>query len=767
MYGMAKNLVIVESPAKAKTIQGYLGKDFAVLSSFGHIRDLPKKGVSVDVNKNYEPTYEVSPGKSKTISELKKALKNASTIWLATDEDREGEAIAWHLAEALKLKQASSKRIVFHEITKSAIEKAISNPRDIDKNLVDAQQARRIIDRLVGYELSPVLWRKVRPGLSAGRVQSVAVRLIVEREREIIEFKPSSDYKISGELLSGKSNIIPVEAEKRFADKPSAKSYLIEGQKNGFTVASIDQSPGTRRPGPPLTTSTLQQEASRKLGYSVKQTMMLAQRLYEAGHITYMRTDSLNLSEQAIKKAEVFIKSKFGTEYSNPTQFKTKSKGAQEAHEAIRPTEISKEKAGEDDKQQKIYTLIRNRTLASQMSPAKIERTKVIVNVGKHQTKLMAKGETLIFPGFLKIAGVSDDIVLPELKVGDELKLGELQARETFARPPARYSESALVKKLEELGIGRPSTYAPTISTIQDRGYVEKKELEGKERSIAKVSVNAKDIEETEETEIYGADKGKLVPTPTAIQVNDFLVKHFSDILDYDFTAEIEDDLDKIADGDKKWQKVVDGVYSPFHKLVEKAADVPRAEVAQARLVGKDPKDKQPIYARYGRYGPMLQKGDGGNDDKKPTFAPMPAGEEIDSIDLQSALKAFQLPRLLGKSKEGEEISASIGRFGPYVKVGSTFVSIKDHDPYKISLVEAEKLIEEKKKKDKEKIIKIFDKDGISILKGRFGPYITDGKVNASVPKDVEPSKVSLDEAKKILSEAPAKKWRARSKPKR
>lgn len=757
MDGMAKNVVIVESPAKAKTIEGYLGPDYQVVSSFGHIRDLPKKGLSIDLEKDFEPTYQISPEKKKTVSELKKAVKAATTVWLASDEDREGEAIAWHLCKALGLDEKTTKRIVFHEITKSAITEALQHPRVIDQPLVDAQQARRVLDRLVGYELSPVLWRKIRPGLSAGRVQSVAVRIIVDREREILAFEPSSTFRVTGNLLSTKKELIPVEAAERIADIKLAKVYLEAVAKSRLTVQAVDQTPGTRRPSAPFTTSTLQQEASRRLGYPVRYTMSLAQELYEAGKITYMRTDSVNISELAITQAEKVITAQFGKEFAQPTRYQTKSRGAQEAHEAIRPSDLSVEKAGGKDAAAKLYQLIRNRALASQMAPAKIEKTTVTITVSEHQTPLVAKGEVLVFAGWLALGGASDDVILPALQTGDELTVQDLLATETFARPPARYSESTLVRKLEELGIGRPSTYAPTVSTIQDRGYVEKGQSEGEERAVQVLRLEGQAVQTEQTTERSGANQSKLVPTPTGEQVTDFLVKNFPEIVDYSFTAGVEDNLDDVEDGKLVWQKLVKDFYGPFHKTVEAAADVKRSEAAQARLVGQDPKSGEPIYARYGRYGPMLQRGESDDEADKPTFAPLPPGERIESVDLKTALKAFSLPRSLGKTSDGLEVSAHIGRFGPYLKVGDAFVSLKEDDPYTVTLERAYEVIAEHAKREAERYIQRFTEEKIDVVNGRYGPYITDGKKNAKIPKDTKPEDITVEVAKKLLAEAPAK----------
>jgi len=753
---MAKNLVIVESPAKAKTIEKFLGKDFVVKSSFGHIRDLPKKGLNIDLEKNFEPKYEVSSDKKKVVSELKKAAAG-SEVWLASDEDREGEAIAWHLTQALKLDPSKTKRIVFHEITKPAIEAAIKKPRTVDIKLVDAQQARRVLDRLVGYELSPVLWKKVRTGLSAGRVQSVAVRLIVEREREIKAHEAESSFKVTAIFLSGKDEI-PAELSVKLPDVKTAEQWLQDVISASYKVANIEQKPGTRSPGAPFTTSTLQQEASRKLGFGVRQTMTLAQRLYESGHITYMRTDSTTLSGQAIAAAEKHIKQAYGDKYHQVRQYKTKNSSAQEAHEAIRPTNFDHTSAGADEQQKKLYQLIWQRALASQMSPAQLERTEVTISVSTQPEVFVAKGEVLGFDGFMKVyGGGKDDVILPDLKVGQSLNNKTITATETFSRPSARYSEAMLVKKLEELGIGRPSTYAPTISTIQTRGYVEKTDLEGTEREVTEVKLEQSKVTTNKTTVITGADRNKLLPTGIAEVVTDFLTKNFPSIVDYDFTAKVEEDFDEIADGKQTWHKMIADFYKDFHPMVEKSEDVPRSEVSQARKLGDDPKSGEPIFSRFGRYGPMLLKGDIEDESKKPLFAPLPVGTTIDTVTLDQALEMFKLPRTVGKTADGLEIKANIGRFGPYVQVEKTFVSIKPLDPQTITEAEARELYQEKLAKDAAKHINEFP-GGIKVLNGPYGPYITDGKKNARIAKDVDPTKITETEAKKLLAEAPAKK---------
>lgn len=753
-----KNLVIVESPAKAKTIEKYLGKDFTVMSSFGHIRDLPKKGISIDLAGDFEPTYEISADKKKIVSALKKASKSANTVWLASDEDREGEAIAWHLCVALGLDPKKTNRIVFHEITKPAIENAIKSPRTVDIALVDAQQARRVVDRIVGYELSPVLWKKVRAGLSAGRVQSVAVRLIVEREREIESFDSESSYKLTA-IFNKDGQSFPAEANNKPKSSDEVKNILENAISANFSVKSIDEKPGLKSPGAPFTTSTLQQEAARRLGYSVRTTMQLAQRLYENGLITYMRTDSVNLSETALSGMSSYITSTFGKEYYHRRTFRTKSEGAQEAHEAIRPTDFSKTSAGGDEQQKRLYQLIWQRAVASQMAQAKVSRTTAVIDMDNDKTIFTAKGEILEFDGYLKVyGGGKDDVILPNMTKGENLDLNSIDARQVFSRPPARYTEATLVRTLEELGIGRPSTYAPTISTIQARGYVEKGASEGNQREYHVLKLSGGQIHESSETENTGSDKGKLLPTALAIMANDFLVKHFAPIVDYDFTREAEAEFDKIADGKKSWREMVERFYKKeFHPLVEKSADVSRAETSQARELGKDPKSGKNIYARFGRFGPMLQIGEV-TDEEKPTFAPLPKGARLETVTLEEALEMFKLPRLVGKTKEGEDIKANIGRFGPYVQVGKLFVSIKENDPMKITESEARELIEAKKDAEAKKLISDFGT--IKILNGMYGPYITDGKKNAKIPKDQDPAKINEPEAKKILEEAPEKKGR-------
>lgn len=753
-----KNLVIVESPAKAKTIEKFLGKDYTVKSSFGHIRDLPKKGISIDIANNFEPSYEIPADKKKVIAELKKDAKAAETIWLASDEDREGEAIAWHLSVALGLKPTNTKRIVFHEITESAIKNAIANPRDVDIDLVNAQQARRVLDRLVGYELSPVLWKKVQAGLSAGRVQSVAVRLIVEREREIHDYTAESSFKVTAEMRVNDEQFA-VELDTRLKTEGDVTTFLEACKTAIYTVQDVSEKPSLRNPSAPFTTSTLQQEAARRLGFSVRQTMTVAQRLYENGHITYMRTDSTNLSGQAIAAASDYIKSSFGEQYHKVRQYKTKNASAQEAHEAIRPTNFKALSAGADAAQEKLYQLIWRRALASQMAAAKTLKTEVAIAISNRSEQFIAKGEVLQFDGFLKVyGGGKDDALLPRLKSGDTPIALLVSAHEAFSRAPARYSEASLVKTLEEQGIGRPSTYAPTISTIQTRSYVERVDLEGIERTAKHFELKDNAIVQSEQTEVYGADKGKLMPTHLADVTTDFLVKYFDTIINTGFTAQAEEQLDKVAEGTIVWQNAIKDFYEQFHPLVEKAGDASRQETSQARLLGNDPKTNAPIYARFGRYGPMLQRGEV-EGEQKPDFAPMPTGVRLEDVTFEEALTMFSLPRLVGQTADGKDIKANIGRFGPYVQIDKLFVSIKPHDPFSITESEARELYEKKLEAIANREIKIFEKEKISILNGQYGPYVTDGKKNARIPKATDPKSITLEQAKEMLAKAkPPKK---------
>ena len=758
---MAKNLVIVESPAKAKTIEKYLGSDFQVLSSIGHIRSIAKKTKTgtppIDVKNNFETTYEVDPDKKKTITELKKATKAAEQVWLATDEDREGEAIAWHLCEVLGLDPKTTKRIVFHEITKNAIEAAVKEPRTVDMQLVAAQQARQILDRLVGFELSPVVWQKVPGGKSAGRVQSPAVRLLVEREREIQKFEGSFTFKVTAAFIHD-GQLVKAELPDRFDTEEAAQKFLESLKDATFTVSNVTKAPGTRNPGAPFTTSTLQQEANSKLGYGARATMSSAQKLYQEGKITYMRTDSVNISGQAIAAAKDYITSQYGSEYSTVRQFKTKNASAQEAHEAIRPTDMSAAKGSSNEYDQKIYDLIRNRALASQMSPAKLEKTTVTINVSTASEVFEAKGEVIIFPGFLKVYGASkkDPDILPAMASNDTLDLQSALAKQTFARPPARFTEGSLVKKLEELGIGRPSTFATIINTIQARDYVVKGDGEGEEREVITFSVTpTQDVSRELIKEKTGSDKGKLVPTGVGEMISDFLTDHFTQVVDYGFTANVEEEFDKIATGALARNVMLEKFYQPFHKLVENSGGIDRSQVAQATQIGVDPKSGKPIAARFGRFGPMLQLGDPENKEEKLQFAPMPAGARIETVTLEQALKAFELPRLVGQTADGKDIKANIGRFGPYIQVDKLFVSIKPIDPHDITLDEALELYAAKLKSEAEKNITDFG-DGIKVLNGRYGPYITDGKKNAKIPKDQKPEEITHEQAKQMIADAPA-----------
>lgn len=756
---MSKNLVIVESPAKAKTIEGYLGKDFKVLSSIGHIRSIAKKTKDgtppIDVKNGFATVYEIDSDKKKTIAELKKAVKEASTVWLATDEDREGEAIAWHLCEVLKLDPAKTNRIVFHEITKGAIEEAVKNPRTVDMHLVKAQQARQILDRIVGFELSPVVWQKVPGGKSAGRVQSPAVRLLVEREREIRAFESVYEFKITA-LFTYNGEEIKAELPERFKTEEEANTFLESLKGASFTVKGIQKTPGTRNPAAPFTTSTLQQEANAKLGFSSRSTMASAQKLYQEGKITYMRTDSVNLSKQAMAAAAGFIEQCFGKEYVQVRAYKTKSASAQEAHEAIRPTDMAREVATSNEYDQKLYDLIRRRTLASQMAQAKLERTEIIITINSDKRTFVAKGEIITFDGFLKIYGRNkEDNVLPAVTSGDNLDLANAVARQTFSRPPARYSEGSLVKKLEELGIGRPSTYATIINTVQTRGYVEKGIGEGSERDVIELRLENDTVKREVVTEKTGADKGKLVPTPAGELIADFLTNHFDEIVDYGFTASVEEHFDDIANNKLDRNAMLSDFYGPFHKRIEGSGDIDRASVAQAREVGIDPKSGKPIFARFGRFGPLLQLGST-ESEEKPQFAPLPKGTRVETVSVEEALKAFELPRLVGTTADGQEMKANVGRFGPYIQVGKLFVSMKKPlDPHTITEEEARELYDAKLKAEAEKNIADFG-DGIKVLNGRYGPYITDGTKNAKIPKETDPKNITHDQAKALLDEAPA-----------
>ena len=761
---MSKNLVIVESPAKAKTIEKYLGSDFHVLSSIGHIRSIVKKTKDgtppIDVKNDFYAHYEVDPEKKKVITELKKAVKavGKDNVWLATDEDREGEAIAWHLCKVLDLPPETTKRIVFHEITKDAITQAIKQPRMVDMNLVQAQQARQILDRLVGFELSPVVWQKVPGGKSAGRVQSPAVRLLVEREREIMQFEGTSQFKVTALFLHDGQEF-KAELNQRFDTEKEAQNFLENLREATFTVSTVSKTPGMRNPAAPFTTSTLQQEANAKLGFSSKATMAAAQKLYQAGKITYMRTDSVNLSGQAIAAATDFIKRLYGPEYSTVRKFKTKAAGAQEAHEAIRPTDITRESVSSNEYDQKLYDLIRRRTLASQMSPAKLEKTTVVITIsGQKEPHFEAKGEVIVFDGFLRVYGGGKEEILPKLASGDTLETHSITARQTFARPPARYTEGSLVKKLEDLGIGRPSTYATIIDTIQTRGYAEKGTGEGEPRDVIVLHYNGETVERDVIQEKTGANKGKLMPTPSGELIADFLGDHFTQVVDYGFTANVEEEFDQIASDKLAKSTMLKSFYTPFHKLIEQSGGIDRSKVGASREIGTDPKSGKPIIARFGRFGPMLQLGTT-DSDEKPQFSPLPKGEKIETVTLEQALEMFKLPRLVGKTADGQDIKANVGRFGPYIQVGKLFVSIKSEDPRTITLEKALELYDEKLKTEAEKNIADFG-DGVKVLNGRYGPYITNGKKNAKIPKDTDPKSIAHDEAKKLLAEAPAKSSR-------
>jgi DNA topoisomerase-1 len=765
---MAENLVIVESPAKAKTIEGYLGKGYVVKSSFGHVRDLPKKGINIDIENNFAPKYEVTPDKKKVVKELKDLSKKAETVWLATDEDREGEAISWHLMEALDLTPEKTRRITFNEITKTAVSRAIENPRNIDVNLVNAQQARRVLDRIVGFELSPVLWRKVKPSLSAGRVQSVTVRLIVERERDIQSFVPTSSYKVYAYFSAG-GNSFRAELPSNFSSEEEANAFLEKCKTAKFTVENLEKKPAKRKPAVPFTTSTLQQEASRKLGFSVSRTMSVAQKLYESGQITYMRTDSVNLSDFALANAKEAVISLYGGDYCNPRKYQNKNSNAQEAHEAIRPTNFSVQNAGNDAAEKRLYDLIWKRTIASQMSDAELERTKITIDISETKEKFVATGEIIKFDGFLKVylEGTDDEDqednegLLPKMAIGEELTNQSITATQKYSRPKARFTEAALVKQLEERGIGRPSTYAPTISTVQKRGYVEKKEIEGKEREIIHFELKDGELKREVRKEIYGGDRNKLVPTDMGIVVTDFLVDNFDRILDYNFTASVEKEFDDIANGLMEWTNMLDKFYKPFHDNIEDTLENSERATGEREL-GTDPASGRRVIARIGRFGPMIQIGTQ-EEEEKPKFASLKSSQSINSISLEDALDLFKLPKDLGVY-EGEPVSANIGRFGPYVRFGkSTFVSIpKGTDPLDITFDEAVVLIEEKKKEDANKYIAEYEdeKGTIQVLNGRYGPYIKQGRKNYKIPKDREAKELTKEDCLEIMANQPAPKGR-------
>jgi DNA topoisomerase-1 len=756
---MSKNLVIVESPAKAKTIEGFLGKDFTVRSSFGHIRDLVKKGYGVDIENNFTPTYEVSEGKERVIAELKKLSKGADMVWLASDEDREGEAISWHLAETLNLDPKKTKRIVFHEITKTAIQKAIENPRQIDINLVNAQQARRVLDRLVGFELSPILWRKIRPSLSAGRVQSVAVRLIVDREREIQNFKSTSAFKVVALFNTGKA-VLKAELDKRFATEKEAQEFLEKCKAASFNIETLETKPAKRSPSAPFTTSTLQQEAARKLGFSVSQTMVVAQKLYEAGKITYMRTDSVNLSETAMNQADKAINANYGAKYFQPRTYKTKSKGAQEAHEAIRPTYIDRQFVEGERNEQRLYDLIWKRTIASQMSDAELEKTTAKIKVSTASEMFVAQGEVLKFDGFLKVYMESTDdeevdatsensSILPPIQQGQTLQSNEITATQRFTHHPARYTEASLVKKLEELGIGRPSTYAPTISTVQKRNYVEKTDREGNPRNFVNLVLSKNNIVKETKTENTGAEKNKLFPTDIGMVVNDFLIQYFPDILDFHFTAKVEEEFDEIADGKLDWTKMLKTFYSPFHKTVEKTID--NSERASGeRVLGVDPASGKPIFVRIGRFGPLAQIGETVEGGEKPRFASLRKDQRMEMITLEEALDLFKLPAHLGTHND-KDVSVNLGRFGPYIKFGEAFISIpKGEDPFKVDMERAIQLIADKEVADAP--IAFYKGEPVTKGKGRFGPFIKLSGMYINVPRAYDFDNLSQSDIDELAS---------------
>lgn len=752
---MSKNLVIVESPAKAKTIQKYLGRDFEVKSSFGHIRDLPKKGMGIDL-KTFTPDYEVSADKKKLVTELKAAVKKAEIVWLASDEDREGEAIAWHLAQELKLKEENTKRIVFHEITKNAILKAIENPRKIDQNLVNAQQARRVLDRIVGFEMSPVLWKKVKTGLSAGRVQSVAVRLVVEREQEIRNFKPTSTYKVEGTFLNAEKQEIAAKLKKDFAQEKEAEAFLEKSQNTEFKVLNVEKKPGTRSASAPFTTSTLQQEASNRLGYNVTSTMRIAQRLYEEGYITYMRTDSVNLSQDAISAAKDFIEKEFGAEYSSPRNYTTKSASAQEAHEAIRPTDFGVKTIG-DAQLNKLYQLIYKRTLASQMANAKIEKTVIEIGNSALPSHFEAQGEVIVFDGFLKVYGISkteeddeenNEKLLPKVNVGEVLSYKKITATEKFTKPAARYTEAALVRKLEELGIGRPSTYAPTIQTIQNREYVDKREILPQEREIVKLSLGKSGLKKEVLTEKFGGDKNKFVPTDIGEVVNEFLINNFNEILDYGFTAKVEQDFDDIANGSEKWKETLKHFYDNFHPKIEDVEEHADRATGE-RLLGVDPKSGKNVYARMGRYGAMIQIGEN-DDEEKPTYASLLPTQNINTISFEEALELFKIPFDLNEF-QGKPVSVGVGRFGPYVKWGDAFISIgRGTDPFSVTQEVAENFIKEKIEADAP--IATYKGEPVTKGTGRFGPFVKYKDLYVNVPKKYDFDNLSQGDIEELIS---------------
>ena len=757
---MIENLVIVESPAKAKTIEKFLGKDFRVVSSFGHIRDLSKKNLGIDIENDFAPDYEVPKEKAKVVSELRKAASDSKKIWIASDEDREGEAIAWHLASVLKLDLETTRRIVFHEITKEAISNAIENPRQVDMNLVNSQQARRILDRLVGFEISPVLWKKVQPSLSAGRVQSVAVRLIVEREREIISFQTESSFRISAIFRidsTGSDNaVLRAEASKRFPEEKEAMKFLELCKNSKYTIGSINIKPGTRSPAPPFTTSTLQQEAYRKLGFSVAQTMAVAQKLYEAGKITYMRTDSTNLSNLALVKSREVIISEFGDKYSKTRQFKTKSKGAQEAHEAIRPAYLDNPTTSGGQNEKKLYELIWKRTVASQMADARIEKTSIAINMNNSPVTFQANGEVIKFDGFLRVYtestdqenGDEDRYVIPPVTEGMPLLYENITATQKYTAPPPRYTEASLVKKLEELGIGRPSTYAPTISTIQNRGYVSREDRPGEKRQIKIIVLQEGKFANSTKTEVTGKEKSKLFPQDIGMIVNDFLLENFSEIVDYHFTAEVEEQFDEIALGNLKWTGMIKNFYSPFHKTVTNTLEKKERKTG-VRVLGNHPGTGEPVTVRMGRFGPVAQIGESGNGEK-PRFASLSKNQLLETITLDEALNLFRLPRSLGEF-DGDEMVVGTGKFGPYIRFKSKFFSLKKgvDDPYTITSERAVEIIIEKNESDKKKVLRDFG--DIRLLNGRYGPYLVKDKQNYRLPKGTDAEKLTREDCAKII----------------
>lgn len=761
---MKEHLVIVESPAKAKTIKKFLGKNYLVASSYGHIRDLSKKEFSIDIENNFEPKYIVPEDKKNVVKELKELSKNSEDVWLASDEDREGEAIAWHLCIELGLDPKKVKRIVFHEITKNAILDAIEKPRGIDKNLVDAQQARRILDRIVGFKLSPILWRKIKPSLSAGRVQSVALRLLVEREREIMQFTPESSYKVRALFVVNdgqKNNEFVAELPKNILTQKEALEFLQKCKNATYKIESVTKKPSKKNPSAPFTTSTLQQEASRRLGFSVARTMTIAQRLYEAGKITYMRTDSVNLSKTVINSAKSYINKEYGSKYLETRQYQTKSKGAQEAHEAIRPTYIENNETGGNNAEKKLYELIWKRTIASQMKSAELEKTTAKISISNEQKEFVATGEVLTFDGFLKVyheameeeSGQKSSL-LPPLKEGDNPEYKEINAVERFSHHPPRYTEASLVRKLEEMGIGRPSTYAPTISTIQNRGYVVKEDRMGHEREYNHLKLTQDNIKEEVLKEITGTEKNKLFPNDIGMVVNDFLIKYFQEIMDFNFTAKVEEEFDIIAEGKEEWNKMIADFYFPFHEKVEKTLKETGRDFG-TRLLGDDPQTGKPVYAKIGKYGPIIQIGES-TDEEKPQFASLRHGQHIETITLEEALKLFDLPRNLGQYEE-KDVIVSVGRFGPYVRHDNKFASLKKgvDDPYEIGLDRAIELIEEKRERDRKKIIKTFKEEpDLKILNGRWGPYIAYKKDNFRIPKEQknDPGKLTLKDCKDIIN---------------